>query len=184
MKEKKEIRNEILKIRKELSAEKVRKSSAIICNIIRVLDIYRASDDICLYMPVRNEVDVTYLAESGKKDGKRIWLPAVKDGTMSFYIYDEKTSFVRGSFGIREPDGGEMLIPGTGTLVVMPGAVFSEDHDRIGYGGGYYDIFLGNNPGCRTVAVCYDFQILPHLPSMEHDVKPEIIVSDERVMIR
>lgn len=184
MRDKGEIRKKILKIRAELLTEDIKLWSVSICNIIRVMDIYHASDDICLYMPVRNEVDVSYLIENSRKDGKRIWLPAVRGGSMEFYRYEKETLLSEGAYGILEPENGEKLMPKESTLVVMPGAAFSEDHDRIGYGGGYYDYFLHEHPYCKTLAVCYDFQIFPQLPCDEHDIKPDIIVSNERVMIR
>ena len=61
---------------------------------------------------------------------------------MDFFRYDEDTVLVTGSYDIMEPDSDEMLEPDENTLIIMPGAVFSESRDRIGYGGGYYDRYL------------------------------------------
>ncbi len=179
---KKEIRKKILGMRRALQEHQVRDMSRMICDSIRMSDVYRAAEDICLYMPINNEVDVPQLAGEALCDGKRLWLPRVDGDSMDFFRYDENTQFDTGSYNIREPQTDEMLTPGPGTLIVMPGAVFSESRDRIGYGGGYYDRYLRMYPECSTLAVCYDFQILDDIPSESHDRKPDVIVSEKRMI--
>ena len=78
----------------------------------------------------------------------------------------------KSAFGIPEPEGNtaERLSPHSSALVIMPGAVFSVKKDRIGYGGGYYDRFLAGRDGCKTIAVCYDFQIKDDIPADKHDI--------------
>lgn len=182
MKAKREIRNEILKIRKSLCAEDVRELSREICDRVFGMEEYTRAESVCLYMPINNEVDVTYMMDAAGRDGKRIWLPRVTGKRMEFCAYEKGKPLVTGAFGIPEPDSRERLEPDGKTLVIMPGSVFSERRDRIGYGGGYYDVFLHDNSQCMTVAVCYDFQILPELPAEEHDIKPDVIVSSRRIL--
>lgn len=182
MKNKKELRKEILGIRNSLSDDDVKLHSEAICSRLAETEQYRRAENVCLYMPIRNEVDVTMIMERARADGKIVWLPRVREGRMHFHLYDEETALVGGAFGIREPDSESVLVPGGETLVVMPGAVFSEKRDRIGYGGGYYDRFLEEYEACMTVAVCYDFQIADGVPAEEHDIRPELIVSEKRVI--
>lgn len=183
MKNKKEIRKEILNIRSSLLKETVYAFSREICRNVRKAEAYKKAQSLCLYMPVRNEVDVSYLIKAAGEDGKSIWLPRVEHGSMDFYRYKEGMKLSEGAFGIPEPENGEKLTPEEGTtLVIMPGAVFSGKRDRIGYGGGYYDRFLEKNPVCRTIAVCYDFQIISELPAEKHDIKPDMIVSESRII--
>ena len=68
-------------------------------------------------------------------------------------------------------------MPGEATLVAMPGAVFSKSHDRIGYGGGYYDRYLSEHPQCRTMAVCHDLQIVDDLPCEPFDRRVDEVVT-------
>ena len=60
-KTKKELRKEILKRREALEAEMVAESSAEICHMIQALNMYEEAEDLCLYMPIRNEVDLEIL---------------------------------------------------------------------------------------------------------------------------
>ena len=186
MAEKKEIRKNILQRRKALDQETVRRLSCMICEKISGLKAYKTAEDLCLYMPINNEVDVTLLIEPAIAAGKRIWLPRVieQDGSkeMDFFHYDKTTSLTEGPYHIREPRSEQKLIPHEKTLILMPGAVFSEKRDRIGYGGGYYDRYLSQHPVCRTVAPCYDFQILPEIPAELHDIRPQMVVSPQRII--
>ena len=48
------------------------------------------------------------------------------------------------------------------------------DGSRLGYGGGYYDRFLGRLEGtqgksCLKIGIAYDFQIFETLPKESHD---------------
>lgn len=182
-KTKKEIRKEILKRRAALEESVVAETSESICNIIQALELYKDAEDLCLYMPIRNEVDLAVLRKAAWEEGKRVWLPKVNGDRMEFHFFGEDSGLAEGAYGILEPETEEILDPGEATLVVMPGAVFSKAHDRIGYGGGYYDRYLSEHPQCRTLAVCHDLQIVEELPAEEHDIRPDAIVSEERVLL-
>lgn len=187
MKSKKEMRKEMLKARDCLTQEEVRRCSERICAVIAETEAYEKAGNICLYMPVRNEVEVTLMEKQARKDGKTLWIPKVEGEILTFYRWDEDMEMTTGSFGIREPSGSAAqpltaLTEQTPVLVIMPGTVFSERRDRIGYGGGYYDRFLTGRKNDRTIAVCYDFQIVKELPAEVHDVRPDMIVSEKRMI--
>lgn len=56
---------------------------------------------------------------------------------------------------------------------------------RLGYGGGYYDKYLsGKGKGMRKIGICYDFQLTDGLPSEEHDVLLDALVTDARILVR
>lgn len=175
---KKEIRQQILKKRNDMTSEEVHQLSQQICSNIKNLDVYKSADNICLYMPVNNEVDVTLLVDDAWNDGKTLWLPKTSGNTMGFYKFSDDTALSVGTYGIMEPVSDECLVPDENTLIMMPGVAFSPDGGRIGYGGGYYDRYLNKWDTCTTAAVCYQFQLLQELPVEEHDVSPDIIVNE------
>jgi len=184
MVDKKEIRSEILKIRSNLKVQEIGEKSNIICRRILKTKEYCEATDICLYAPIRNEVDVTLLIKEILSDNKTVWLPKVEGDMMNFYYYDENVELVEGPFNIKEPASKRQLYPDEKTLVVMPGAVFSHEGDRVGYGGGFYDKYLEKHPCCKTIAVCYDFQIVPEVPKEAHDIKPGRVISDINLVIK
>ena len=175
---KKELRKKILDLRSRLAADEVKTQSQTICTRVTEEKAYEEAKNVCLYMPVRNEVDVSYLLKDALDSEKNVWLPKVRDNDMEFCHYDENTELVSGEYGILEPSSEYMLEPDEGTLIIMPGAVFSCKGDRIGYGGGYYDRYLEKHPACKTIALCYDFQIKEEIPTELHDIRPDQIISN------
>ena len=189
MKTKKEIRNTILSMRRAMDEETVALASQVICRKIIGIKEYEEADDVCLYVPINNEVDVMLMADIAVEEGKRVWIPKVvskgeghEAGDMVFTRYEgclEDT--IPGAYQIPESKSQEVLEPSEKTVVIMPGAVFTPWRDRIGYGGGYYDKFLEKNPQCSTIAACYDIQIVDEIPVEEFDRKPDYVVSERSI---
>jgi 5-formyltetrahydrofolate cyclo-ligase len=178
---KKALRREILAKRSSMTADTVLEKSQRICENVISSKFYKNCKKLCLYMPIRNEVDVRLLLEPARTDGKSVYLPKVlPENYMEFYSYNESTALISGAYDILEPDSTEILEPDEDTLIIMPGAVFSKDNKRIGYGGGYYDRYLAKHPECKTMAVAYDFQVLEQIPYEEHDVCPDVVMSCTR----
>ncbi len=180
--QKKIIRKQILTKRNLLSKDEVLSTSKIICDKIISLDVYNKCNDICIYSPINNEVNVFLLIEHMLKHNKNIYLPKTFDNSISFFEYDGESDLVLGKYNILEPIPNNKLIPNSNTLIIMPGAVFSYNCERIGYGGGYYDRFLHDYPMCNTLAVAYDFQVLPQIPCENHDIKPQQIITEQKVI--
>ncbi|MEZ3487292.1 MAG: DUF4250 family protein [Lachnospiraceae bacterium] len=71
-------------------------------------------------------------------------------------------------------------------LMVMPGVAFDRQCHRVGYGGGYYDRYLFAHqtdlPKFQIMALAFEFQILPEVPHEEHDMTPEIVVTEKRIL--
>ena len=190
---KKEIRKAVLAERSALDEETVALASQVICRKIMEIDAYEEATDVCLYMPMRNEVDVLLLAEAAEADGKRVWVPKViekttgqgmdkKAGVMVFNRFTGlgEEDIITGAYDIRESSSEEILEPNDKTLIIMPGAVFTPWKDRIGYGG-VYDKFLDDHPQCKTIAPCYDLQVVDELPVEAHDRKPDYVVSETSI---
>ena len=69
-----------------------------------------------------------------------------------------------------------LVLSVTMLLTLMPGLVFDPQGHRIGYGGGFYDKFLSREPNHPTVALCYDFQVLPELETEEFDIPVDTVL--------
>jgi 5-formyltetrahydrofolate cyclo-ligase len=61
-------------------------------------------------------------------------------------------------------------------LVLMPGLAFDPQGHRIGYGGGFYDRFLSQEPEHPTLALCYDFQVFDHLDTEQFDIPVDCVL--------
>jgi 5-formyltetrahydrofolate cyclo-ligase len=71
------------------------------------------------------------------------------------------------------------LDPSWPDVIVVPGLAFTVDGRRLGQGGGWYDRFLaGRRADCRTIGVCFAPQLVDNLPTDEHDVTLDAVVTD------
>ncbi len=182
--EKSDLRRNILALRKKLSAEDVDILSKKIANTLISLDIFKNSEVIALYVPIKNEVDlISLLAEKGK----RFLFPRVETGTKKLTFYEAKSpdDFEKGSFNIPEPKTTLNKVDIENIdLFLVPGVAFSEKCERIGYGGGFYDTTLKyKNKNARTLGVAFDFQIVDSGFSEPFDERLDAVATPERIII-
>ena len=78
----------------------VAEASAEICHMIQALNMYEEAEDLCLYMPIRNEVDLEILRKAAWEDGKRVWLPKVDGKQMEFHFFGPESRLEEGAYGI------------------------------------------------------------------------------------
>ncbi|MDX2378191.1 MAG: 5-formyltetrahydrofolate cyclo-ligase [Acidimicrobiia bacterium] len=64
-------------------------------------------------------------------------------------------------------------------VVIVPGLAFTVAGERLGQGGGWYDRFLAQcREDCVTVGVGFREQVVDSLPTEDHDVVLDIVVTD------
>ena len=105
-----------------------------------------------------------------QQDGKRVAVPKVFGDEMKFLWLDDLNAVAPGAYNIPEPIADGPEADDETALVLMPGLAFDPEGHRLGYGGGFYDKFLAAEPDHPTLALCYDFQMLPHLDTESYDI--------------
>ena len=131
---------------------------------------YKAAKTIYGYLPYNQEVRTVPMLEQAMKDGKRVAVPKCYGDTMRFIYMDDLSKVELGYANIPEPIADEPVADDKTALVLMPGLAFTEDGNRMGYGGGFYDKFLAAEPDHPTVALCYDFQMVDYIPTDDYDI--------------
>lgn len=157
-------------------------SEQIVSQFLKTI-LYQEAETLLVYRSIRKEVATDMLIEAAISDGKMLAAPKVEGDTMQFYYFSDLTEFEEGSFHVPEPTGGKVAIPDEHTLMVMPGVAFDLERNRIGYGGGYYDKYLAKYPDLATVALAYDCQMVEHLEVEAFDRKPNMIVTESRILL-
>ena len=99
---------------------------------------------------------------------------------MEFFLTESKDRLTVGAYGIQEPSG-DIMYRGDSGLMIMPGVAFDEERHRIGFGGGYYDRYLERHPELFTMAIAFEDQVLPKIPADEHDIRPMLLVTQDRI---
>lgn len=175
---KQEMRKIVKGYRQSLSNEEAAIKSITILNKLFETEQYKQAECVYCYIDFRNEVKTMPLIRKAILDGKRVAAPRISDKTMDFYYITGHADLEEGSFGIMEPVPSCALAEETDAVLVMPGVAFDRENHRIGYGGGYYDRYLERENTHFKIALAYDFQIFEHVPYEEHDICPDMILSE------
>ena len=186
MDRKKEIRAKILKMRQALPKEEVREKSLRIMRRIEETETFKNADNLLAYIDFRGEVATGTLIEKAWELGKKVYVPRVAGKEMEFYRIYSFEDLEKGAYGILEPkkecpvyEAGE----GQTTLAILPGSVFDEKKNRVGYGGGFYDRFLENlRKDAVTIGIAFDLQIFDEVPKEAHDAQLDYIVTESRIL--
>ena len=64
---------------------------------------------------------------------------------------------------------------------MIPGLAFSQDGLRLGYGKGVYDKLTANTNALK-IGVAYDFQMIDHFENETHDIKVDLIATENRII--
>ena len=178
MESKKDIRKKIFAERKLRTDEQIRAMSLAITDRVTALPAFKNAGRILIYADYNHEVVTEYLIKEAWKAGKEVAVPKVVGKDMIFYKLTDFSQLEPGYFGIPEPASGE-IVDWPKALMIMPGVAFDRENHRVGYGGGFYDRFLEKHPCIRRVAVAFEFQMLPEVPTEPTDISPEIIVTEK-----
>ncbi len=182
------LRREILARRDALPQEDRRSRSASIAGALFALPEYRAAGTVLFYVSFRSEVSTRRMIEQAVSHGKKVLAPKVdrrRRELRLFEIKDLSADLEAGYMNIYEPveKRTREASPEEPDLVVMPGVGFDEKGNRLGYGGGYYDrLAMKLRSGIRLVALAFEEQMVDEVPSLSHDRKVDMIITETRVI--
>jgi 5-formyltetrahydrofolate cyclo-ligase len=136
------------------------------------------------FMPTPSEPNLQDIYSQELKNNKGVvWAFPVINGDEMEYFIPQKGGFVKGQLGILEPDRATAKAVALKDLngILVPGVAFDESGHRMGRGRGFYDRYLSQFNG-KKIGVCFDIQVLPLVPRDPHDVRMDVIITDERVL--
>lgn len=168
--DKKILRKQIREKKQAMTPEQIRSASEKLKELFLATQQYRQAKTVYGYLPYNQEVRTVPILEQALADGKRIAVPKVYGNEMKFIYLTDLNRVAPGYAGIPEPVEDGPVGDDPTALVLMPGLAFDKAGHRIGYGGGFYDKFLAEEPEHPTVALCYEFQVVQQLPTEEFDI--------------
>ncbi|NLL30371.1 MAG: 5-formyltetrahydrofolate cyclo-ligase [Clostridiales bacterium] len=185
---KRNIRKEVLMKRSKMKAEEKELKDNIILEKLFETNLYKNARNIFTYISFGDEINTIKLIERALKDNKNISVPKTyrETRTMNAIFIPCLKELKENHMGILEPIDDSIVIKKEDIdLIIVPGAVFDKDFNRIGYGGGYYDRYLEDIAYKNNkVVLAYDFQIVDKIEKEEHDVKVDIIITDKQILTK
>ena len=174
--DKKELRATIRARKRAMTEDEIISRSEALGRIFLQSEAYKSARTIYGYLPYNQEVRTVPMLEQALKDGKRVAVPKCYGDEMRFIYMDDLSKVEKGYANIPEPIADGPIADDETALVLMPGLAFDPQGHRIGYGGGFYDKFLSAEPNHPTLALCYEFQMLPALETEEHDIPVDTVL--------
>lgn len=185
-KEKHIIRKLMIEKRNTIPKSEISKKSRIIqSNVINSSEFCHA-EILGTYLPIGSEVRTEEIIQNALELQKTVGLPTIKSGEVKFYrLHDKRFNvgdLITGKFGIREPKKRGCQLSRL-DLLIVPGIVFDNKGNRIGYGRGYFDRFIMKANILFSLALGYKFQLVEtDLPSSDLDQKINGLATEEGII--
>lgn len=183
MNEKEQFRKEFKEKRLSISTDEVKEKSMQIMERLFSSEAYKAAKTVMFYVSKANEVFTHDMIKRALND-KVVCVPKTNLKTKSIDAYSIKgfEQLSVGTFYVMEPtEEAELIEPSEIDIIILPGLVFDRKGNRLGYGIGYYDKFL-KKAGAKKIGLAFDFQIAEKVPTEEHDVPMDVIVTEKEIV--
>lgn len=179
MSDKEHLRRALRARRSALPDQDRRRLSTAAARRLAELPELQAARFVALYAALPDEADPAPARAALEERGVRIALPRVHaDGHLE--LVDATGDLAPGFRGVLEPAGPPLPLDGI-DVVVVPGLAFDVDGGRLGQGGGHYDRLLAATGSSTVVGFAFAFQVIAHVPVLDHDQPVDVIVTDEAV---
>jgi 5-formyltetrahydrofolate cyclo-ligase len=123
---------------------------------VRDLPAVRSARIVMAFEPIGDEPDTQAFLEWCRSVGKTVIVPG------------------------HDPTGPPPVAPSVPDVVIVPGLAFTASGARLGLGAGWYDRFLPDvRADCTTIGVCYATQLVDEIPVEPHDIRLDLVVTDE-----
>ncbi|WP_312471735.1 5-formyltetrahydrofolate cyclo-ligase [Neobacillus sp.] len=131
------------------------------------------------------EVDTFQIIRKAWELGKQVAIPKCypKERKLSFRTLSEFSQLESVYYGLLEPIAELTTeVPSEKmNLLIVPGAAFTREGYRLGFGGGYYDRYLPSYSG-QTLSLAFNEQLIPGIPVEEHDISVSKIITNLEVI--
>ncbi|MDG1889354.1 MAG: 5-formyltetrahydrofolate cyclo-ligase [Flavobacteriaceae bacterium] len=171
------------KERSLLSPNQVKTSSKLIFKNLMTLNIWeKIFYHSYLSNVLNNEVETNEIINLLFKKNKRVFVPKILGTNLIHIEINKNTSYSKNQLGIREPVNSSKSNPDLLEVIFVPLLAFDKQGDRVGYGGGYYDKFLGDIKNNALKIGLSLFEPIDKILDIEdHDISLDYIITPKRV---
>ena len=162
--------------------ERIRRSGEVAARMLDLPETGRARR-VLTFLSFGSEVSTAPILAGLRARRVAVAVPLLTEGQMEAVDLPEGAPLVPSSYGAMEPADRVGVAPKEIDLVVAPGLAFDRSGRRLGYGGGYFDAFLGRvRTDCAVAGVCFAEQVVDEVPAGPDDVAVGVVVTDTEVI--
>lgn len=147
-------------------------------------ELVKASQTIGITSSLTQEVDTSKIIAYLWDKGKDVFLAKIEPKRqMHFVRYTYDSKLVKNKMGIEEV-AEETEVNDNVDLLVVPGLAFAADtHQRLGFGGGFYDRFLAKHPNTQTVSLANSRMYYQNAvwPVEKTDIPVETLITTDKM---
>lgn len=151
---------------------------------------FQLADTIHCYKNFRSEVETADIIEVAMTLERRVFVPHVGTDKLLYHSELFRSAILSNdALGIPVPNGSDLRasleLPRL-DIVVIPVVAFDSSFNRLGYGAGYYDRFLGEAKvrAVLKVGLAFECQRVESIQTEGHDVPLDIVVTERGVFER
>lgn len=182
---KNQIRERLKEMRSRVSDEEILSAGTRVCTY---LQFFLSQKNWLLYASIQSELSTKPIFEFLKAHNKNIFFPRIFDSEIRFFEV-KYWSELKQTGRIPEPDGTSSEFKSDDGVALVPGLGFQYSGHRIGFGGGFYDRFLGQHSQLLRIGLAYECQLLltgswpaeSHDQTMDHILTPSGLWGSKRI---
>jgi 5-formyltetrahydrofolate cyclo-ligase len=181
--EKRALRERMRRFRAAISPqERVRLAQQIEDRLLSLSES-KSARTVLLFYSFGSEVATGGVAEHLMAEGKRLLLPYLGPDGMEGAEVRARDPLLATEYGPREPSHRTPVDPGEVDMVITPGLAFDRRGFRLGYGGGYYDLYLTRlRPETTRVGIGFSIQLIDRIPEEPLDQRVHFVVTDTELV--
>ncbi|MBN2458172.1 5-formyltetrahydrofolate cyclo-ligase [Candidatus Woesearchaeota archaeon] len=148
-----------------------------------LIPFLKGAKTVFIFIPKDDEVDTSGIISYLFDKGYRVIVPKCRDDyTMAGIRISCLDELKAGAYGVFEPEDGNEVDKGEIDLFIVPGTLFDRKLNRKGRGLGYFDRFLSDVKGKKTIiGLCKESQVVDHLDANEWDVPVDLLICEETI---
>ena len=175
------LRKEVFSARRHMtSAEKADASAQVCAQLMRTPAFMQASC-VAAFAPMEEEVNIWPVIEECWREGKKVGLPHVlSERKMSFHATADARGLEKGFKNILQPPRTlPQITPQMFDFAIIPAVAVDSCRYRLGYGGGFYDIFMSElDCAAITCATIFRCQRVAEVPLEAHDKQVNMVITE------
>lgn len=181
--QKKRLRERIAQKKQSYSQRELLNFSEEVISTLELTEVFQNAKVVLAYYSMSDEVSTHEWIKKYCLQ-KHFLLPVVNNGELILKKYVSEESMSTSAYGIKEPVGVTFTESEYGKidLVIVPGVAFDRTLNRLGRGKGFYDRLLPKIKAPKT-AICFDFQVFDNIPVSQGDIKMNMIVCQNEIIV-